>query len=107
MTNIKIGSSSFYGPTSVYPKEIMPPKIGQTLPNEPYRILEKWHDVKLHESLKLDHDIFSTALTCFFRYQHSQCVFIHRSAFLEDYESLGHDSKHCSYPLLYAACSLG
>lgn len=107
MANFKIGSSSFYGPTSVYSKEIMPSKMGQALPNEPYRILESWHDMRLHESLKLEREILIKALSCFFKYQHSQCMFIHRNAFLKDYETLEYDSEFCSYPLLYAACSLG
>jgi hypothetical protein len=47
------------------------------------------------------------ALKSFFEYQHSQCMFIERNAFLRDYKSLDHNSKYCSYPLLYAACSLG
>lgn len=34
-------------------------------------------------------------------------MFIERNAFLRDYKVLDYDSKYCSYPLLYAACSLG
>lgn len=106
-SNFVIGSSSFYGPTSVYPKEIMPRESLQNSPAASYRTLERWHDARLHESLKFNHENFLAALKSFFEYQHSQCMFIERSAFLRDHNSLDNDSKYCSFPLLYAACSLG
>lgn len=107
ISKIAIGSSSFYGPTSVYPKEIMPREMRQNSPTASYRTLERWHDARLHESLKFNHENFLAALKSFIEHQHSQCMFIERSAFLRDHSSLDNDSKYCSYPLLYAACSLG
>jgi Fungal specific transcription factor domain len=106
--NSGIGSSSsFYGPTSVYPKETMSSDFLQSLPNTSYNTLERWHDARLHDSLKFNHENFKAALRSFFEYQHSQCMFIERASFLRDYRNLDYDSKYCSYPLLYAACSLG
>ncbi|OKL57334.1 hypothetical protein UA08_07456 [Talaromyces atroroseus] len=98
------GTSSFYGPTSVYPKEIMTPP---SLPNASYHTLERWRDARLHESLRFNHENFTKALVCFFKYQHPQCMYIQRGAFLRDYKNLDYNSRYCSYPLLYAACSLG
>jgi hypothetical protein len=101
-----LGSLLFYGPTSMFQRDIsldMPQEANST---DPHVELELQRS-RLQQNLRIEDSIINKALSLFFLYQYPQFMFIYREAFLEDYYENTYRGKYWSYPLLYAICALG
>ncbi|MCJ1302433.1 hypothetical protein MMC08_005236 [Hypocenomyce scalaris] len=100
------GSLLFYGPTSMYQRDISLDKPQDANYTDPRLDLE-WQTLRLSQNLRIEDSVINKALSLFFLYQYPQFMFIYREAFLEDYYENTHRGKYWSYPLLYAICALG
>lgn len=100
------GSLLFYGPTSMYQRDISVDKPQDASSTDPHSNLE-WQSLRLQQNLQIEDSVINKALSLFFLYQYPQFMFIYREAFLEDYYENTHRGKYWSYPLLYAICALG
>ena len=101
-----LGSLLFYGPTSMYQRDISIDTPQDANCTDPRVDLER-QSLRLPQNLRIEDSVINKALSLFFLYQYPQFMFIYREAFLEDYYENAHMGKYWSYPLLYAICALG
>jgi hypothetical protein len=108
MILITAGSSIFYGPTSVYQRDLCALPELDSIDSES---MQGADSASFSQSSPQDTVITDTLITktlsLFLAHQYYQCQYIDYDTFLADHQQNAYGGRYCSTALLYSMCALG